>query len=476
MSEIAELVELKQTLHTLNQAVADMKAGQVDKTTVEKIATDMLELQAAATAGQNRSRGYFPDANTEDPLDALSPNLQSRLGTIQGRIEYLQSTPAKRAAATLKRDPGDVERFQQAADNLVLLQVALGANGKSTDVRDLSYFHEEYLPALRQAGAMDSATTAEGKEYVPTMLSSNLIERITLELKVAAIFPTIPMPTNPFNIPGRPVSRTRTSKQVEQTSDTGQTKFTTLVPGTRLVALTAAKFAGEILTSRDLEEDSLIAILPFMQDELVDYVAADIEDCIINGDTTGTHQDSDVTAATDPRKNWKGLRVLAISGAKTDGSNAALSLAMLRTNRKVMGKYGIIPSDLVHVLGINGYIQLLADGSLITMEKYGAQATVLTGELGRADGVPVVVSEYVRTDLNATGVYDGSTTNRSAALTVHQKGYVIGNRREVTVQVLREIYAESDQDAIVLSVRKAFSPRFTSTTEKTVANTYNLLT
>src|SRR5262249_43416370 len=155
-------------------------------------------------------------------------------------------------------------------------------------------------------------------------------------------------------------------------------------------------------------------------EELTEYLAADFEDCLINGDTTGTHQDSDVTASNDPRKNFSGLRKLAISAAKTDLANAAPTVAnSVRVNRKKMGKYGVRADQLAHIVSMNAYVQLLADTSLLTLEKYGPNATILTGELGRVDGAPVIVSEYVRADLNASGVYDGTTTNRSEVLTVN---------------------------------------------------------
>jgi hypothetical protein len=139
-----------------------------------------------------------------------------------------------------------------------------------------------------------------------------------------------------------------------------------------------------------------------------------------------------------------------------------------------MGVYGVKPADLAHVMSINAYIKLLADTSVLTLEKYGPFATILTGELGKVDGSPIIVSQYVRADLNATGVFDNSTTTRTEVLTVNRRGYAIGERRGVTLQVLKELYAEDDQDAIVVSWRKAFAARFTSSTEKTVAAAYNV--
>jgi hypothetical protein len=130
--------------------------------------------------------------------------------------------------------------------------------------------------------------------------------------------------------------------------------------------------------------------------------------------------------------------------------------------------------QLVHIVGMGSYLNLLSDTNVQTVDKYGPNATILTGELGKIDGAPIIVSEYVRADLNATGVYDGVTTNRSAAISINRRGFFVGERRGMTVQVLRELYAEFDQDAVLCSVRKAFEPRFPAATEPIVAVTYNL--
>jgi hypothetical protein len=138
-----------------------------------------------------------------------------------------------------------------------------------------------------------------------------------------------------------------------------------------------------------------------------------------------------------------------------------------------MGRYGVRADQLAHVIAMRSYINLLADANVLTLDKYGPNAPILTGELGKVDGIPIVVSEYVRQDLNASGVHDGVTTNRTLALTVNRRGFLQGQRRGLTVQVLRELYAESDQDAIVASFRRAFTPRYPST-ETISAMTYNV--
>lgn len=473
-ADTATIEDVKKSVHDLAEAVQGVREGLIDKETVEKIAADVLAQQREAAPEANRRHGYQPDQEVDpDEQAGRTPGWLREAKTPAQRLAAIHQRPAERAAVVLGRKAQDVKRFQEAADDVAILNAVMSAQRPGFDVRETGYWHEEFLPACR---AIDTQTAAEGQEFVPRSLSSNLIERVNLELRVAALFPTIPMPTNPFDIPGRPVSRTRLGKAAEQTADTGQTGFEKVTPGSRKVTLTAVKFAGEALFSKESDEDSIIAILPFTQDELVDYLSADIEDTTINGDTSGSHQDVDVSSSTDPRKNWAGLRKALIAGAKTDASNAALTVAMLRINRKNMGRYGVQPANLAHVLGIAEYVDLLSDSSVITVDKYGAQATILSGELGKVDGVPLIVSEYVRGDVNATGVYDGTTTNRTMALTVHRKGFVLGDRRGVEVQVLRELYAEYDQDAVIVTTRKAFTPRFPTATEKIVAQHYNVKT
>lgn len=468
------LDSLKKAVHDLSDGVLAMKRGQIDESTVERIAREVLS--GSREYGRQRRSGPMP-ADWEDDgsgfgvvaphtiFDVGAPNPEKLASRGRDRSYEIQASYPRKLAQALGAPEKSVRQLQAATDTVVLASTYL-----DKEPHELEYFRGTYEPLTQ---AMDTATTAEGIEYVPKELSGSVIERINLELLVGQLFPLIEMPTQPFDIPGLAVARQRTGTLAEQTADTGQTKWKKITPATRKITLTAVKLGVEVLVSKEMEEDAIIAVVPFIEEEVVDYLAGDWEDTLVNGDTTGTHQDSDTTAADDPRKSLMGLRKLTAAGAKTDGANAVLTVAMLRANRSKMGRYGTRIADLAHIVPIRSYINLLSDASVITLEKYGPQATILTGELGKLDGAPLIVSEYVRQDLNATGVYDGVTTNRTLAMTVNRRGFLQGQRRGLTVQVLRELYAESDQDAIVASFRRAFAARFPST-ETTSALTYNL--
>jgi len=459
-NDTATIETLTQAVADLKQAVEDRNAGKQDEEVVRRIAAEVVEQQLATQAEQNKRNG-----NGYKPTDEDGNLLQiESLGQGAAAWTQLLTLPAAETAPIVKRDESDIRRFQQVSDRLLIVSAAQGVEPQET-----KYYKQHYAPMVQ---ALSTSVATSGSEYVPTLLSADMIERVSLELRVAAIFPQVDMPSNPFDIIGRQPKRTRTARGLENTADTGQTGFSKRTPATRKVRLTAVKFDTEMLVSKEEEEDAIIAMLPFMEEEAVDWLAGDIEDSIINGDTAAAI-DNDF-AADDPRRNWDGFRKSVQAAQKIDGAGANMSVSLLRGNRSKMGKYGVNPARLAHVISINSYIQLLSDTAVMTLEKYGPNATIFAGELAKADGIPVNVSEYERTDLTTAGVFDNVTKTRTVCHTVYTGGFLRGIRRGMTIQILRELYAEDDQDAILASTRLAFSPRYPLATEPVLAQTYDL--
>jgi HK97 family phage major capsid protein len=356
--------ELATAVAALTQSVTEMKAGKVGRETVERIAEEVLRRQ-----GGLHETGYLPEDT--DPANRRTLGREARqLQTLQGqqRLDAVVTLPARLVADTIGRPVDDVAALQQAADELLILgAIRKQASDYTFDVRETDYYQHTFRPRLQ---AMDTATVAEGKEYIPTMLSSTLIDRVQLELLVGGLLWQIEMPSNPYEVPGLSLTRQRGGKAVEQTADTGQTGFRKVTPATRKVALTAMKFAIEVLVSKEAEEDAIVPMLGVIQSELVDYISADLEDAIINGDTAGT-MDTGWTATIDPRLNFDGLRKNTLAAAKADIANVALTSAFLRASRKRMGVYGARADQLVHVVSMASYINLLADTVVQTLKSTG---------------------------------------------------------------------------------------------------------
>jgi hypothetical protein len=121
-----------------------------------------------------------------------------------------------------------------------------------------------------------------------------------------------------------------------------------------------------------------------------------------------------------------------------------------------MGKYGIMPDRLAIVASINAYYNMLALTEVLTLQNYGPNATILTGELGRFDAIPIVVSEFQRQDLNASGVFDNVTTTKTAFQYVNLDQFMIGNRRGQTMTTDNRLYLETDQVVTVATQRVIF--------------------
>ena len=344
-------------------------------------------------------------------------------------------------AVMSQRHPSDTMTYTQAV--------------KSLDSYNLFRYEIERNSELRKA--MDSATTGEGLEWVPTQLSAKLIDDIRLAMKVTALFPSITMPAGvgSFEVPVRGARR-ESYLVGEATADTGNTAYGIADPPSIKVAFTAVKHGLRMLFSDELEEDSAIAIMPLVRAELVQSLADASETAIINGDTANTHQDSNVTAATSVEKSWDGLRKLSGgSGGSAAVDIATLSLANLRSIRQGMGRFGTNPAELDWIVGLSGYIQLLGLSEVVTIDKFGANATAQSGVLGMLDGIPVVVSEFIKQDLNATGVHDGVTTSKTVMLLANNTSFYVGEKPGgVKVETDRDITI--GQNIVVATHRSDF--------------------
>lgn len=319
--------------------------------------------------------------------------------------------------------------------------------------------NEAKVSELRKA--LNVGTAAQGLEWAPTAFSADLIDKYRLQLKVAALFQRVNMPTNPFTLPNLTADST-VYVVPEVTTDTHQNsdRVTASQPTTGSLTMTAKKLGARSLFSGELDEDSIIPVLPMLKDNLARKMADAWEDAIINGDTTVPgHMDIDITATTVVRAFCNGLR----RRAKTSNVLKDLStfnLANVRSLRTSMGKYGVNPAELVFITGPKGYNKLLGLDEVTTLEKYGAGATILAGELGRLDGIPIIISEHVREDLSTTGYYDSTTTNNTVLILANKTAFAIGDRRKVTLKTFEDI--ETDQTVLVTMMRGTFRDLYTA--------------
>lgn len=320
--------------------------------------------------------------------------------------------------------------------------------------------------------AFGSTVVGAGDEWVPTAVAASYIDEYELDKVLEQRFRTVPMPTNPFEQPVK-TGVTKARKATENTVMTDANFSTTKI------SFSATKLAEYYILPDELTEDSAPDFMAAGREEVVRAQVRAVEAATINGDDDGTHIDSDTQAAAADvaEKIWKGLRRQALANSangSTVNFGAAFTKTLLRQLRAAMGIMGSNPRELLWIVGPSVYTQFLALDEVSTIDKFGPQATVLQGALAAYQGIPIIESQYMREDLNASGVYDGATTTLGGILLVNATRWYFGQRSPIKVKMMPDL---PNQDRMLLASyqRKDFKGHTQSATEKSVVYGYNVL-
>lgn len=416
------------------------KTDELTKRTekAEKIAQDAEEKAAALATGgysggqprgvgadEQKALAYFGCASAKDLLNVdtgaqkfnwVDPQLKRMV------IQFKHDFQTARAIAQIFHDGvydhiGATEKQDRFA--------------RVPSMTETYFFKNVLAPKLKAFG---TGVSGGGAEWIPTMLASSYISEFEMERQLVGALKQINMPSSPYEIPTN--------------------KFTTARKGTEGVTATESSFNTDKLTFQakkfleyyifpeELNEDSAPDIIALGRSELSEAHERAFETAIINGVQSPTvHLDSDTQAgAADlAEKQWTGLRKKAIvnsaNGATVDFLNAAVGDVKLRQMRQRLGKLGVKPTDLLWLPGSVSYLQMLGTDNVVTVDKMGAMATVVKGMLGAYEGIPIMQTGFMREDLNATGVYDGITVDRTGILLIHKNRWYFATRRPIRLAI-----------------------------------------
>ena len=150
--------------------------------------------------------------------------------------------------------------------------------------------------------------------------------------------------------------------------------------------VSATGFSVYAQVADDADEDSVIAVLPTVQQELTQALIDGEEDAILNGSTAASHPDalaawnirgrwgaSGLGGSADHRRAWLGLRPAArpITGGSTT-MGGALSVDNILENRaRVDSPHGVEGSVIMIVSPEVFFKSLLQADEVMTVEKIG---------------------------------------------------------------------------------------------------------
>ena len=423
-------------------------------------------------------KDYLKDKDTlkaevQESINKATEELTKRIEALEKEVQAVKAerqTPAVSEAIAkdlpkgedlLDSESEEVKSIHKVNDSLRLVYDLFGSRVYEKVFSQFQKIYPTEIAVLKDA----LGTTSAGDAFVPVGYSRTLFEEVMLKLRVAQLHERFAMPHGVVKFPV--VYQDQEAYYIPENVD--ESAVTSPIPHSRPttgnIEFRAKKLASRTRVSAELEEDSIIPMLPLVKNQITDAIARAIENAIINGDVDGT-LDSDNTEANDPRRAFNGYRKIAIDEAKIDASGS-LTVGKLTALQGAMDKYGIYPEDVAYIVSpkvFTKHLLTLKDEAgnqvVLTHDKLGSKATILTGQLGQVFGIPIIVSQYVRQDLNASGVYDGTTTGYSIILLVHKRSFLIGYRREL--KVVQSFRADLDQRETVATVRIAFGCLFPS--------------
>jgi HK97 family phage major capsid protein len=296
------------------------------------------------------------------------------------------------------------------------------------------------LPAIQKA-----LDTVDMSVVVPTALAANLMSDIEKSV-VMDNFQSFTLPTNPYEMPYQSGSMTLYGVD-ESTSDSAPSVVASDLATAKLT-FTARKMGALTRWSQELDEDSAIAMLPLIREDFVRIMRDGWERAFLMGDERTTTSNINVYGATPVttaggKDYWlqvDGLvkNALVTNSAQSSAIGKAIEQTSFNTIRKLMGKYGDRTGDLVILLTRDLYYDVMALDNVRTLDKYGPAATILTGELAKIDGIPLMITDGL--PLTAAGGYvDGVTpsNNVKKSFLIVNKSYgpLIGRRGELRIAI-----------------------------------------
>jgi len=313
------------------------------------------------------------------------------------------------------------------------------------------YSHLQKAPGFMK-GAVNkifSDSASVGGEWIPDEFKTELYQTFQVPRGLRALLPTVNMERETLLIPklsrgGRPY--------IKGVGSDSLTSYTHSTIETAQKTVRAKGLATLMNIDDAAGEDSAFAIIPALSKQIAQDLEDAFEDAMLNGDTNDPHQDdisnwnlrerwgsSGLGGSSDHRKLFLGMRAAAADKSTTSAiTGTELSFADFMAAVGLMGELAV--GNKVCVVSpealVANFLQL---DQVVTLEKFGPQATILTGQLASLAGIPIVMSRFMGADLESTGLFLNSGDK-------NKTGYVIFNTDSWYQYLRRQITIESDKN------------------------------
>jgi hypothetical protein len=273
-------------------------------------------------------------------------------------------------------------------------------------------------------------------------------------------FRVIDMPNNPWEMPYQASSLTIYGVDESTTDSASAVAASDL--GFSKITFNAKKLGARVFWSTELDEDALIAVLPVIREDLVRITGDGWERCFLFGDETTANTNinyvgtapTTTVAAKDYWLQTDGVIhscIVTHTGQALDVAGA-LTETKFHLVRQELGKYGTNPNDLMAVVPRELWYDMLTLTNVVTPDKYGPNATILTGELSKLFGIPIVVSDGIPLTAADGKINDtpGDNVKKSFMIINRPYGVIIGRRGDMRI-AMEQVIDTDQTKAVVFS-------------------------
>jgi hypothetical protein len=326
-----------------------------------------------------------------------------------------------------------------------------------------------------------------------TLLSAQLIQKMRLDLVVAAFFAQKRLTRHSQKFPikgadamgvwGNGVTQKVPGVDDPGTGTTPSAVYPNFLSPNFFSALTypAVQFDVEPLLTYlawndDMEEDSVISWLPEVRDEASYGNARALDRAILDGDKTATHQDTDVglntanngATSNDFRRAFYGIRKYTRANYAKDNSGGIFDVDDAHTLRASMGLPGM-RRGFGYFMNLKTWFQQVGaaayvanastnpSGNLLrTLNTIGDGATLRTGQIGELYGQPVMISEFVRIDTTNAGINGASGNTLGLVIAANGEQSAVGMFNDM--RIVTESFPLVGWNVIMAKARVDFKP------------------
>jgi HK97 family phage prohead protease/HK97 family phage major capsid protein len=410
----------EQVVETIDLTEAT-KSVQVETTK----AVNTVSEPRVANLVEKTGEAIMKNADAHDLRGGASHQEQAELKELQFEIsKYKDEIKALQSSKMLYQE--NQSRAAQFSEKEMANAVLLSKMLNKRDVFDTKF-----------GSRMKAITTVD--QFLSNF-SSNIYTEMEQQLVIAPMFNRLAVDAKNFRVP---VADEDTDGDVAMfksgTYSTGIGDITNVPTSNQntisSVDFTPHKFMATTHLAKDEEEDTVLPLLDFLRAAATRRLARAIDKSILRGSgaltgfTASPTNAISVGAANGYASVITGVAKLAASASlavATGSANDKADPSDIAAARTAMGKYGLqLGNDLVYVTSIQGYNNLVTTSDFQTVDKFGPNATYLTGSVGAVYGIPIVVSEF----LDNVGTQDNAL-----GTLIYKPGFMIAERRGIEIE------------------------------------------